>query len=129
MSSKAGGGRAGVGAGAGTGGGTSDNFGSLGFLVFGLGAGFDVAVRGTPFGAELLPPIFNLIMGTADVVGGVGAAAEVLEALDEAGIWIEGAGGRVGGCACSFLLAASRVLLIRTHAATRVLSCDQHSNK
>ena len=105
------------------GGGTSDNFGSFGFLPFGLGAGLDVAVEGVPLGAELLPPIFNLIVGTEGVATVVGAAAGALGTLDDEGIWIDGvdgAGGRVGACACSFLLAASRVLLIRTHAVTQM---------
>lgn len=125
MSSKTGGRALKVGArtAAGAGGGTSDNFGSFGFLPFGLRTGLGVAAGRAPFGAKLLPPIFNLILGTVGIAAGVEAAGGALDALDIAGIWGEGvedAGGRAGGCACSFLLAASSVLLMRTQAAAQV---------
>ena len=80
----------------GTGGGTSDSFGSLGFLPFGLGAGFEAGCPGegvAPLGPERLPPppILSLIVGIVGVPEGVLA----FDAFDVAGIWMEGRG-RVG---------------------------------
>ena len=72
MSSNAEGG-AGTGAVMGGGGGTSDNFGSFGFLPLGLGAGLEVAGETvTPLGTEELPPPPNLSLR----VGTVGVATD-----------------------------------------------------
>ena len=77
----------------GAGGGTSDSFGSLGFLPLGFGAGFEedgVGVGAVPFGVEVPPPNLSLIVGTAEDGAGVDGVPP-LEAL-AGGSWM-GAGG------------------------------------